>query len=73
MLKRTGKRPLCGDLVPHLSKEPQIPFTDVLTGILLRVGENRFRLMHEPVGVLKGWPERRRGLQSFGKELLELL
>jgi hypothetical protein len=62
MLKGTGKWPQCGDLVSRLGKESQILFTDVLACLLLWIGENRFRLMHEPVGVLKWWPQRRSGL-----------
>ncbi len=62
MLKGTGKWPQCGDLVSCLGKESQILFTDVLACLLLWIGENRFRLMHEPVGVLKWWPQRRSGL-----------
>ncbi len=65
MLKRAVKRPQRGDLVAHLRKESQIPFPDVLTCMLLRIGQDRFRLVHEAVGVLQRWPECRRGLQSF--------
>jgi hypothetical protein len=73
MLKRAVKRPQRGDLVAHLHKESQIPFPDALTCVLLRIGQNPFRLVQEAVGVLQRWPECRRGLQSFREELLQLL
>ena len=73
MLKCPLKRSQRGDLAPHLRKVRQIPFPDVLTGILLRVGQDRFCLIQEAVGVLQWWPQRRRGLQSFGQELVQLL
>ena len=62
MLKGTGKWPQCGDLVSRLGKESQVPFTDVLACLLLWIGEDFFRVMHEPLGVWKWWPQRRRGL-----------
>jgi hypothetical protein len=73
MLKRIVKWSQRGDLVPHLRKVRQIPFTDVLTGVLLRISQDPFRLVHEAVGVLERRPERRSGLQSFREELLQLL
>jgi len=73
MLKRTGKWPQRGDLVSHLRKVSQIPFTDVLSCVLLGIGEDLLRLMHELVGVLQRWPQRRRGVQSFGEKQLQLL
>ena len=73
MLKRMLKRSQCGDLIPHLGKESQIPFTDMLTGVLFQIGQDCFRLMQEAVGILQRRPERCRGLQSFGKELLKVL
>ncbi len=73
MLKRAVKWPQRGDLVLHLRKPRQIPFPDALTRVLLRIGQDRFRLVHEAVGVLQRWPERRRGLQAFREELVQLL
>jgi hypothetical protein len=52
VLKRTGKLPQRSDLVPHLSKESHIPFPDTLTWVLLGVGQDHFRLMHEAVCML---------------------
>jgi len=62
MLKGTVKWSQRGDFVPHLCNENQIPFTDVLTCVLLRIGQDSFRLMHEAVGVLQRRPEGRSGL-----------
>ena len=73
MLKRAFKWPQCGDLVLHLRKESQIPFLDALTRVLLRVGQDRFGLIQEAVSVLQRWPQRRRGLQAFCKQLVQLL
>ena len=73
MLKRALKWPQRDDLVLHLRKESQIPFSDVLTRVLLRIGQDRFRLVHEAIGVLQRWPECRRGLQALREELVQLL
>jgi hypothetical protein len=62
MLKGTGKWPQGGDRFSRLSKQSQVPFTDVLACLLLWIGEDFFRVMHELVGVLKWWPQRRSGL-----------
>jgi len=73
MLKRAVKWPQRGNLVAHLGKVRQIPFTDVLTWVPLRIGQDLFRLVHEAVGILQRRPECRSGLQSFCKKLLQLL
>jgi|GEM_PF-3493691 len=73
MLECLLKRSQRGDLAPHLRQVRQIPFPDVLTGVLLRVGQDRFCLIQEAVGVLQWWPQRRRGLQAFREELVQLL
>ena len=73
MLKRTGKWPQRGDLIPRLRQQSQIPFTDVLTCILLGIGQDPLRLVHEPISVLQRRPQRCRGLQSFAEELVQLL
>ncbi len=73
MLKRALKWPQRDDLVLHLRKESQIPFPDALPRVLLRIGQDRFRLVHEAIGVLERWPERRRGLQALREELVQLL
>ncbi len=73
MLKCSTKRSQHGEFAPHLRKEREIPFTDVLTGILLWIGQDRFGLIQEAVGVLKRWPQQRRDLQAFGKQLVQLL
>ncbi len=62
MLKGTGKWPQGGDRFSRLRKESQVPFTDVLACLLLWIGEDYFRVMHELVGILKWWPQRRGGL-----------
>ncbi len=54
-------------------KESQIPFPNMLTRVLLRVGQDRFGLIQEAVSVLQGVPQRHRGLQAFGKKLVQLL
>ncbi len=56
MLKSLHKWPQSGEIVPHLDKESQIPFPDVLTRVLLRIGQDRFDLIQEVVGVLKRRP-----------------
>ncbi len=73
MLKCPRKRSQRGDLALHLRKVRQIPFPDVLTGVLLRVGQDRFGLIQEAVSILQWWPQRRRGLQAFCKQLVQLL
>jgi len=45
----------------------------VLTCMLLRIGQDTFRLMHKAVSVLQRQPERCSGLQSFREELVQLL
>lgn len=62
MLKRTLKWPQRDDLILHLRKESQIPLPDALPRVLLWIGQDRFRLVHEAVGALQRWPQRRRGL-----------
>src|SRR5258708_4964962 len=42
MLECLLKRSQRGDFAPHLRKESQIPFPNVLTRVLLRVGQDRF-------------------------------
>ncbi len=54
-------REIVSDLTKML-KSTGVPFTDVLACLLLWIGEDFFRAMHEPVGVLKWWPQRRSGL-----------
>ena len=73
MLESPLKRSQRGDFAPHLRKESQVPFPNVLTRLLLRVGQDRFGLIQEAVSVLQWWPERRRGLQAFREELVQLL
>jgi len=73
MLKCPLKRSQRGDLALHLPKVRQIPSPNVLTGVLLRVGQDRFRLIQEAVSILQWWPQRRRGLQAFCKQLVQLL
>jgi hypothetical protein len=73
MLKCLHKRSQRGEITPHLGKESQISFPDVLTRVLLWIGQDRFGLIQEAVGVLKRRPQRRCGLQPFGQELLHLL
>ena len=73
MLECLLKRSQRGDFAPHLRQVRQIPFLDVLTGVLLRVGQDRFGPIQEAVSVLQWWPQRRRGLQAFGQQLVQLL
>ncbi len=73
MLKCPLKRSQRGDLAAHLRNVRQIPFPDVLTGVLLRVNQDRFCLIQEAIGVLQWWPQCRRGLQAFRKKLLQQL
>ncbi len=73
MLECLLKRPQRGDFAPHLRKESQIPFPNMLTRVLLRVGQDRFGLIQEAVSILQWWPQRRRGLQAFCKQLVQLL
>jgi hypothetical protein len=73
MLESPLKRSQRGDCAPHLRKESQIPFPNVLTRVLLRVGQDRFGLIQEAVSVLQWLPQRRCGLQAFGKKLVQLL
>ena len=73
MLECPLKRPQRGDFAPHLRKESQIPFPNMLTRVLLRVGQDRFGLIQEAVSILQWWPQRRRGLQAFCKQLVQLL
>ena len=73
MLKCLRKWSQSGKIISHPRQVCQIPFSNVLTGVLFRVGQDRFGLIQEAVGVLKRRPQRRRGLQSFGQELVQLL
>jgi hypothetical protein len=50
-----------------------VPFPDLLPSVLPRVGQDRFCLIKETVGVLQWGPERHRGLQAFPEELVQLL
>ena len=70
MLKCLCKQSQYGDLVPHLGKESEIPFLDTRTCVLLGVGQDRFRLIQEAVGVLQRWPQWCRRLQSFREKML---
>jgi hypothetical protein len=56
MLKGSTKRSQHREFAPHLRKEREIPFTDVLTSVLLWIGQDRFGLIQEAVGVLKRRP-----------------
>jgi hypothetical protein len=73
MLESPLKRSQRGDFAPHLRKESQVPFPNVLTRLLLRVGQDRFGLIQEAVSVQQWLPQRRRGLQAFCKQLVQLL
>ena len=73
MLECLRKRSQHGDFVAHPRKESQIPFPNVLTRVLLRVGQDRFCLIQKAVSVLQRLPQCRRGLQTFCKQLVQLL
>ena len=73
MLKCFLKRRKLGEIVPHLRQVRQIPLPDLLPGVLLGVGQDRFCLIQEAVGVLQWGPQRLRGLQAFGEQLVQLL
>ena len=53
MLECLLKRSQRGDFAPHLRQVRQIPFLDVLTGVLLRVGQDRFGPIQEAVSILQ--------------------
>jgi len=67
VLKCLLKWPQRGEITPHLRQVRQIPFPNMLAGALLLVGQDRFGLIQEAVGVLKRRPQRRCDLQPFCK------
>jgi hypothetical protein len=54
----------------HLRQVSQIPFPDILPGILIRIRQNGFGLVQEAIGALQRWPQSRCGLQSFRQQLV---
>jgi hypothetical protein len=62
-----------GLLPLHIPHKSQIALANLCAGVLRLVGQDRCRLMHQPVGALQRWPQGCRGLQTFGEELLQLL
>ena len=73
MLKGFFKRRKLGEIAPHLNEMRLVSCPDLLPRVLLRVGQDRFGLIKEAVGVLQWGPQRHRGLQAFGEELVQLL
>ena len=51
----------------------QIVFPDVMTRVLRLIGQDRFGLVEEAVGILERQPERCGGLQPFGQQLVQRL
>ena len=70
VLKCLRKRPQSSKIIPHPRQMGQIPFPDTLPGVLLWIGQDRFGLIQEAVGMLKRWPELRCDMQAFGQELV---
>jgi hypothetical protein len=73
MFKGLTQRTHVGFLFLHLTHESEITLTNLGTRVLLGIGQDVCRLMHQPVGALQWRPQRRRGLHPFGQELLQPL
>ncbi|GHO64044.1 hypothetical protein KSC_029360 [Ktedonobacter sp. SOSP1-52] len=62
MLESGLKWPQGADFGVHLGQEGEISFTNGLTSILLRIGQDLFGLMHKAISTLKWRSEARCGL-----------
>jgi len=70
MFNGLTERTHVGFLFLHLTHESEIALTNLCASVLLLIGQDLCRLMHQPVGALQWRPQRGSSLHPFGKELL---
>lgn len=66
VLKRLRKLSQSSKVISHPRQVGQILFLDLLTAVLRLIGQDRFGLIQETIGVLKWRPQFRRRLQALG-------